>query len=117
MNQWRDDTTIKQEQKQPTENKDYPQILENQIITSKIESQNVSIVKHMDIQYETARNQRKRKILTSAMSVEKSDILLKTAKRRKIFEKKRIQMMMMMTTNRRVLAKIPSRYGTKDPNV
>ena len=57
------------------EDKVYPWRLENQMRTSKIESQNVSIAKFMDIWQKIAEGQRKKKTLKSIMNVDKQGIL------------------------------------------
>ena len=73
---------IKQEQKQPMEDKVYLWTLGNQTIISRMENQNVLIVKYIDTQYEAVRNQRKRKTLGNAMSIEKLDTLPRTVGQR-----------------------------------
>ena len=73
MNPQKNIMITEQEQKQLTEDKIYSQKLENQIKTSKIESQSILTVRYTDIQQKIARNQRKKKTLESVMNVEEQD--------------------------------------------
>ena len=65
----------KPRQEQHMENKVYPWKLENQMRTSKIESQSASIARYIDIQQEAAKCQRRRTILKNAMSVKEQGTL------------------------------------------
>jgi len=71
MNLQKDDRTIKQDQKLHTEDEEYPWILGNPKRISRMRSLDVSTVIYIDIWQNIAGNQRKKRILGSAINANK----------------------------------------------